>query len=49
MIQNHLKDFATWLSKASYLTEHISVRDKEYIDGLISHIKSRLSTDWKRI
>jgi hypothetical protein len=48
-IQNHLKDFAAWLSKASYLTEHISGRDKEYIDGLLLYIKGRLSTDWKPI
>ncbi len=49
MIQNHLKDFAMWLSKASYLTDYVSARHKEYIESLTHHIKKRLSTDWKRI
>jgi hypothetical protein len=49
MVENHLKHFAAWLSKASYLTEHISLRNKEYIDGMILNIKGRLSSDWKRI
>lgn len=49
MIQNHLKEFATWLSKSSYLTENTSARDREYVDSLVLHIKERLSADWKRI
>ena len=49
MIQNHLKQFAVWLSKSSYLNEHISVREKDYADALVRQIKDRLSIDWKRI
>ena len=49
MIQNHLKEFAVWLSKSSYLNEHISVREKDYADALVRQIKDRLSIDWKRI
>jgi hypothetical protein len=49
MIQNHLKDFAMWLSKASHITDQISARDKEYVDMLINNIKKRVSTDWRLI
>jgi hypothetical protein len=49
MIENQLKDFAAWLSKAPYLPEQISLRKREYISGLILNIKRRLGTDWKRI
>ena len=47
MIQNHLKEFAVWLSKSCYMNEHISVREKDYINALVRQIKDRLSTDWK--
>jgi hypothetical protein len=49
MIQNHLKEFAVWLSKSTYMNEHISVRERDYADALVRQIKERLSIDWKRI
>jgi hypothetical protein len=45
MIQNHLKEFAVWLSKSTYMNEHISVRERDYADALVRQIKERLSID----
>jgi hypothetical protein len=49
MIQNHLKEFAVWLSKSTYVNEHICVRERDCADALVRQIKERLSIDWKRI
>jgi hypothetical protein len=49
MIQNHLKEFAVWLSKSTHMDEHVSVRDKDHAHALVRQIKERLSIDWKRV